>query len=165
MQIFSDEEKDRMRIPVPPMATTALQIAEGHCANWHFLDLPLKKGDGFCLGIGFHKDGRPGRFREGGCKCLLFEKKRCLYLEQFVFPLRKSPEWRTKYQGQAKAFDEAVDRYMRLHMPIPGLAKRSRKCPDCGTWIGPRKRYCVKCTEVRRKATYRDSKSRSPSTV
>jgi len=84
-----------------------------------------------------------------------------------VFPIGKNEEWCRKYPAQARAFEEGVNRYMRMHLR-GGLAPRRRKCPDCGVQIGPRKRYCQVCagrrkresdSEYHRKARGRDHSS------
>jgi hypothetical protein len=123
---------------------TPLGIAREHCANWH---------EGICSGIDFRRDGSMFMFRDGGKPCLLNERKRCSYFESAVLPIGKKEEWAKRYPGEARAFEEGADQYTRQHSGIPGLSPRRRKCPDCGTMIGPRKRYCAVCGEHRRKET------------
>lgn len=124
--------------------STPLVIARLHCANFH---------DGICSGIDFGKDGSMFMFRNEGSPCLLKTKKPCSYFETAVLPIGKNQEWAKAHPGEARAFEEGVDQYQRLHSGIPGLSSRRRKCPDCGTQIGPRKRYCAVCGERRRKET------------
>src|SRR5438552_10023488 len=101
--------------------TTPMQIARNHCANWH--------EDGICSGIDFRESGSLFRFRKEGCACLLKTRERCRYLEEGVFLMGKNEEWAKRYPAQARAFEEAVDRYMRRHSGA-GLAPKRRKCPD-----------------------------------
>jgi|SRR6516162_4389863 hypothetical protein len=115
---------------------TPIDIAEKYCANWQ---------DGICSGIGFRADGSFYRFRSEGCKCLLRDNLRCSYLESSVLLQGKNKEWIQGNPGEAKKFEDGIDRYWRRHSGIAGLALRKRLCPDCGIQIGPRKRYCEKC--------------------
>ena len=81
----------------------------------------------------------------GGClhgKCLVLEGKRCAYFERAVLPTGDS-NIRQKYEDLTGAY-------------IEGLAVNL--CSDCGKSIPPRRRYCDRCTQKRRRATYRQYK-------
>jgi len=131
--------------------STPIALAKKYCVNWQ---------DGLCSGIDFHKDGSPFRFRSEGAQCLLKANQRCSYFETAVLPMGDSEEWQKKYPGDAKAFAEGADRYFRRHSGIAGLAPKARRCPDCGTPIGPRKRYCALCADRRSKESDRNYQSK-----
>jgi hypothetical protein len=130
--------------------STPITLAAKYCANW--------QQDGVCSGLDFRNDGTLFRFRNEGCQCgcLLKAKERCSYFESAVLPMGDSEEWRKKYPAEARVFQEGADRYMRRHSGIAGLALKARVCPDCGTQIGPRKRYCHVCSDARQQQTDRN---------
>jgi hypothetical protein len=118
--------------------STPIRIARKHCANWQ---------DGICGGIDFGPKGELLRFRPEGRQCLLSSRERCSYFETAVLPMR-SQDWKNPSEG--REFEEGADQYLRIHSGITGLAPRRRKCPDCGTQIGPKKRYCQACSNRRK---------------
>jgi len=134
----------------PPVAMAG--IAKQHCANFG--------SEGICGGVKPCTDGSQVRFLPEGARCLLLEGKGCGYFESNVMPMAlESWEWKNPSEG--KRFREAVDHYRRVHGEIKGLARRARRCPDCGEPIGPRKRYCQKCAADRQKASVRKTMRKS----
>jgi hypothetical protein len=71
--------------------------------------------------------------------CKVQQGERCGYFERAVLPTGSS-DVREKYESLTGAYIEGV---------------AVNRCGDCGTRIPPRRRYCDKCVEKRRKATYR----------
>ena len=113
-------------------------LAKLYCAN--FL------ADGTCNGVDFKRPGlKQVRFLSEETACLVGCGQRCRYFETAVMPM-KDWDWKP---GEGRAFREAVNRYQRKHAGILGLAPRQRKCPDCGTPIGSRLRYCESCRQER----------------
>jgi hypothetical protein len=102
------------------------QLARTECANWQ---------DGACAGIEEHHD-----------KCLVADGEKCAYFEGSVLQLdalskddryrQQIIEARIAYNGRAEA--------------------RGRPCPDCGTPMRPRQRYCDECRKKRRREAARD---------
>jgi len=88
----------------------------------------------------------------GGClfadTCLVQEGKRCGYFERAVLPTAAD----TGLQGLVYAQYEK-------HVGIEGNGglnrEQIRMCPDCGAEVGPRQRYCPKCSKRRRRESYR----------
>jgi len=140
------------------MSGTPIWIAKNHCANYQ---------EGICSGIDFGPKGELFRFRAEGSRCLLSSRERCSYFETAVLPIGANQEWQKKYPGEARQFEEGADQYLRAHSGIPGLAPRRRKCPDCGTQIGPKQRYCAQCRDRHRKvsnaASQRRGREKEPS--
>jgi hypothetical protein len=83
----------------------------------------------------------------GGClfgACLLELGERCSYFERAILPTGDS-DTRQKYEALTG-----------VH--IEGQAVNV--CGDCGRTIPPRRRYCDRCVQKRRRATYRQSRQK-----
>ena len=136
------------RTPQGAFLSRRTRLAGKYCSNW--------QQDGVCSGLDLADDGTLFRFRNEGCQCVLRIKERCSYFESAVLPIGDNEEWRKKNPGEARELEEGRDRYMRRCIGIPGLALKARVCPDCGTQIGPRKRYCHVCSDARKHETDRN---------
>ncbi len=88
----------------------------------------------------------------GGClledSCKVQDGERCGYFERAVMPT-----------ADAIGLRDTVYSAYEVHVGIAGngLLKRGqvRRCPDCGDEVGPRQRYCLKCSKRRRRESYR----------
>lgn len=110
----------------------------------------------FLKGTTNPKDGTPGcadyDHHYGDClfsKCKVEQGNRCSYFERAVLPTGSS-DVREKYESITGVY-------------IEGIAVNL--CGDCGYRIPPRRRYCDKCVEKRRKATYRQRRDGCCATV
>ena len=119
-------------------------LAKHHCANWNH---------GICVGTQCQPNGSHSRFLPESTNCLLLLGKRCAYFEQSVLPMAEL-SWEWKSSVAENTFKERADTYRRLHSGITGLHRNQRKCPDCREPIGPRKRFCEKCSAKRRLQTF-----------
>ena len=91
----------------------------------------------------------------GGCllgdNCLIQDSKRCGHFEKTVLPtaadIRSGERIYSLYEKQCG---------------ISGTLQRDqmRICPDCGTGLKPRQRYCDGCANKRRRQSYRNSRSK-----
>jgi len=97
------------------------------------------------------KAGMPGcanfDHHYGGClfgACLVELGERCSYFERAVLPTGDS-DIRRKYEALTGVY-------------IEGQAVNL--CGDCGRTIPPRRRYCDRCVQKRRRATYRQSRQK-----
>jgi len=92
-----------------------------------------------------------------GCQlaetCLVQEGKRCGYFERAVLPTAADLSLKDTVYSQYEA-----------HVGIAGngLLQREqiRRCPDCGDEVGPRQRYCLKCSKTRRRQSYRRARGK-----
>lgn len=84
----------------------------------------------------------------GGClfakTCKAIDKTRCSYLEQKVLPAKP----------------EMLDVYMKHIGQVIALKIKSVRYCGCGEHIKPRQRMCKKCSEKRRKDTYRKTRDK-----
>jgi len=103
-----------------PKHTGVLTMAQQECAN--------------------HQEGHYCSSRDGDC--ILRSSKRCDYFERCVLPLAE------KELPRQKEYARARDRYRRVHKI--SFDADERRCPDCGTILPRRKRYCLKCAKKRR---------------
>lgn len=103
--------------------------------------------------------------------CGLLAGKRCRYFEGSVLPiatrgLRRSCE---KPIDDARVAEAYRDEHPALRgtavVPEPDDDGQVRTCPDCGTWLPPRKRVCAKCAAKRRRVAYRQAKRKSRDAV
>jgi hypothetical protein len=93
----------------------------------------------------------------GGClladTCKVQEGQRCGYFERTVLPM-----------AEAICFTDVVYSAYETHVGIAGngLLKRGqvRRCPDCGDEVGPRQRFCLKCSKRRRRQSYRQARQK-----
>ena len=85
--------------------------------------------------------------------CLIQEGKRCEHFEKVVLPTAVDIGMRESiYSQYAKAVGIEID---------PQISNSNyRRCPDCGTELRPRQRYCNTCKMRRRRQTYRNSRSK-----
>ena len=128
---------------------TPAQFARDECANM----LP----DGACLGVtvGSLLDcGQPKTCTPRDC-CLVVEGRRCDYFERVVLPLADHPSPSGDpglQQKRAYARQEYLGRHGLAH---GGL----RRCPDCGSPMPARHRYCESCSARHRRETYRRTRA------
>ncbi len=124
---------------------TPYEFAQRECCNF---------AKGRCLGVYpecFSTDTtleqQPERDR-----CLLAEDRRCPFFEQIILPIADQPGPK-KTPGLQQRRLGAREAYWARH----GVVKetKTRQCPDCDGPLGKRQRYCSKCADKRRRATYR----------
>jgi hypothetical protein len=127
-----------------------LALAKHYCANY--------LADGSCIGTDFKPNGDQFRFLPEGSRCLIACGQRCKYFEASVLPMdADSWEWTNPIEG--KQFKQVANQYRRKHSASgSGLATKQRRCPDCKTLIGPRKRYCSICAAKRQARSNRNRK-------
>lgn len=123
---------------------TPLQFARDECAN--------HQPDGSCLGVWINEDLSITR-GDPKPRCLLAEGKRCRYFEECVAPMADM----ASDPRRAADLQEAVAEYRQI---TNQRAPKARPCPDCGAPMLKGKQYCPRCSETRRKASYRDHKAR-----
>lgn len=93
----------------------------------------------------------------GGCLfhdvCLIQEGKRCGYIERAVLPTAADIGLKDLIYS---LYEEQVS------IAGNGLLKRGkiRRCPDCADEVGPRQRYCQKCSKKRRRESYRRAREK-----
>jgi hypothetical protein len=93
----------------------------------------------------------------GGCllagTCKAQDGQRCGYFERAVLPT-----------AEEIGLTDVVYSAYEAHVGIAGngLLKRGqvRRCPDCGDEVGPRQRYCRKCSKRRRRQSYRRARKK-----
>ena len=107
------------------------------------------------------KAGMPGcanyDHHQGGCLfgeiCKVQGSQRCGYFEKAVLPTAAD-----------LGLNEAVYSQYEQQVGIAGngLLRRGqiRRCPDCGDEVGPRQRYCLKCSKRRRRESYRRAREK-----
>jgi len=124
---------------------TPLQFVVEECSN--------HQPDGSCLGAMIEEDLsiRRGTPRP---RCLVADGKRCPYFEACVLPLADM----ASDPRRATSLQEAVAEYRRVTKQGEDL---DRQCPECGGPMRKGKRYCPTCADGRRKASYRDYKTRA----
>jgi hypothetical protein len=106
----------------------------------------------FVTGSTDPKDNTPGCANYdhyyGGClfaeACKVQKGERCGYFERSVLPTGNSAI-RQEYEKLTGYYIEG---------------RVTNLCGDCGKSIEPRRRYCDKCTQKRRRATYRQYKQK-----
>jgi hypothetical protein len=129
---------------------TPLQAAKEHCANWDC---------GACLGMYYKNDLSVDWSRHSPrSRCLLAEGRRCPYFEEIIIPMRMS---RDTAQAKTRADKKhaAVEAYLRLHQLAPSKTKAKRMCFECRrVEVEGKKRFCQKCGQRRKRASYRHSK-------
>lgn len=90
----------------------------------------------------------------GGClfreSCLMEQGKRCAYFERAVLPTAADT-------GQTERIYAAYEKQCKV-----GLLARpqQRICPDCGTGLKPRERFCDNCKRKHRQKANRDNQQR-----
>ncbi len=95
--------------------------------------------------------------RYGGClfrhKCLVQQGERCRYFERTVLPTAADIGLKDLIYS---LYEEQVG------IDSNGLLKRGqiRRCPDCADEVGPRQRYCQKCSKRRRRESYRRAREK-----
>ena len=127
-----------------------LRAAKEHCANWDC---------GTCLGM-YYKDDLSVDWSRHSPRptCLLTDGKRCPFFEEIVIPTRMSRET-AQSKARADKKDAAVQTYLTLHQLIPTKTKAKRMCLECRrAEVGGRQRFCQKCGQRRKRASYRLSK-------
>jgi hypothetical protein len=93
----------------------------------------------------------------GGClladTCKVQDGKRCGYFERAVLPTAEEI-------GLTDVVYSAYEAYVGI--AGNGLLKRGqvRRCPDCGDEVGPRQRFCPKCSMRRRRQSYRRAREK-----
>lgn len=110
----------------------------------------------FVRGSSDLKDNMPGCANYGGClfadTCLVEQGKRCGYFERAVLPtvsgLRGGDKILNEYQNRCR-----VSGVLKIKMATV------RFC-QCGQPILSGRRFCDKCKQQKRKATYRESQRR-----
>ena len=92
----------------------------------------------------------------GGCllaeTCFVQKDRRCHYFEEVVLPTAADI-------GQLELVRSLYERHVGVAETEPDT-NRIRRCPGtdrhgCGAVLPPRKRYCDKCRDERRRDTYR----------
>lgn len=120
------------------------QFAIAECAN--------HQPDGSCAGVMIARDLSMPRATPRP-RCLLAEGKRCAYFEQCVAPMA---DWITEPQRAAGLLEAVATYRVMTHQKV--LA--ARPCPVCGGPLAKGRRFCARCAEARRKATYRAAQAR-----
>lgn len=127
---------------------------KAECANW------ISGDPGFCLQNDGMKD-QSCRVMNGGI---------CGYFEQCLMPLLTQAEHQTKHRQRfVGAFEEYLrqkrgyDKTKEVVAEARGEEKSKMRTCRCGKPLFPRQRYCVKCKEIRRRETKRDSYQRRKS--
>jgi hypothetical protein len=93
----------------------------------------------------------------GGClfadTCLVEDGQRCGYFEKAVLPTAADIGVKDLIYS---LYEEQVG------IAGNGLLKRGqiRRCPDCSGEVGPRQRYCPKCSKRRRRESYRRAREK-----
>jgi hypothetical protein len=75
---------------------------------------------------------------------------------------RHPNDWLKVEEGED--FREGAAEYYRHHVPhlaSPLPLTRERKCPDCGTPVPTRMRYCDNCKKRHRRETFRASQQKT----
>ncbi len=89
----------------------------------------------------------------GGCSykdcCLVEQGQRCGYFEKAVLPTAADI-----------GLGERMYSLYEKQCNVSGTLERSqiRICPDCGTGLKPRQRYCDNCAKKHRRESYRKSR-------
>lgn len=109
---------------------TALQLAKAECPNCD---------NDKCLRVNI-KDDLTHAIMPGGKDCDLSRGVQCQYFERCILPLENI--------SVDKKIVEVCRNYRLANNILPETEKR--KCPDCGSILLPRKRYCPACAEHRR---------------
>ena len=126
------------------MGSALAKFVRSECANWTSWQIEE------CLGIGV----RGEQFRNPG-KCLVVQKKPCKYFRDCVL----GPE-DYKYPHKCFVEDPAFEKrvctqYAKIDFAV--TEADARRC-QCGAALIPRQRYCDKCAQKRRQASYRKSR-------
>jgi predicted nucleic acid-binding Zn ribbon protein len=120
---------------------------------YHWTDKKMAGLIAFIKGSSDPKDNMPGCANYGEClfadTCLVEQGKRCRYFERAVLPtisgLHGGDKILNEYQNRCR-----VSGVLKIKMaPV-------RFC-QCGQPILPGRRFCDKCKQQKRKATYRES--------
>jgi len=119
--------------------------------------------DGSCLGILVEcltEPDKPTRAKPLP-RCLLAGKLRpCRYFEKVVLPLADQPSPKNEPDLQRQRL-EARQKYLAARkLEVPEKLSL-RTCPECGGPLAKRRRYCEKCTQKRRLATYRQRRMKN----
>ena len=125
-------------------------FAQRDCANY-------QTKDGSCLGILVECLREPNESTRAKPleRCLLAGKLRpCSYFEKVVLPLTDQPSPKEEPDLQRQRL-EARQKYLAARKMEMAQTVSMRTCPDCGGPLAKRQRYCPKCTQKRRLATYR----------
>jgi hypothetical protein len=125
------------------MGTALTRFVKDQCANWN--DEPEEE----CLGVDVF--GVP--FRQPG-RCWVTAGESCKYFKDKVL----GPE-DCKYPHPCFVKDPAFEaRVRRQYSKIDHTVVEAevRRCPDCGAPLGPKRRYCEKCSKKRRHKTMRE---------
>jgi len=147
---------------------TPYGLAKLHCANWK---------EGACLGALIEivpaeltKDQR--RFEVARtwdakiprcvprAKCVLETNGvRCAYFEECVMPMGRANWPGLQTAKEHEEFDEAIRDYKRASNVA---SQPDRVCPRCGVnGLEPRKRFCYRCAEARKKEANRLRQAKS----
>jgi hypothetical protein len=110
---------------------------------------------GFLKGSTDPKAGMPGcsnyDHRRGGClfgdDCSVEQGERCSYFERAVLPTATDIRTYSQYEALCGIGEPLVRREVR-------------KCPDCGSGLRFRQRYCADCSRRRRRKSYRQSRQK-----
>jgi hypothetical protein len=88
-----------------------------------------------------------------GDKCQVQEGQRCGYFERAVLPTAADIGLKDRIYS---LYEEHVG------IAGNGLLRRGqiRRCPDCADEVGPRQRYCQKCSRKRRRESYRRAREK-----
>ena len=90
----------------------------------------------------------------GGCvygsKCKVEQKERCEYFERSVLPSAKDI-------GLLGHVTDLYEAHVGANIRAQGT---DRRC-ECGVGLKPRQRYCPKCSDRRRRASYRKSRKKA----
>lgn len=118
----------------------------------------------FLKGTSDLKDRMPGcanyDHRDGGCllsnNCAVLTGKRCGYFERAVLPTSAEIGQRDHvYRLYEQAVSVIIDRY-KMRRKTGDV----RPCPDCGTALRPRQRYCDTCAGKRKRVASRQRQRR-----
>jgi len=131
-------------------------FAQRDCANY-------QTKDGSCLGILVEFLTEPDKPKRAKPleRCLLAGKLRpCRYFEKVVLPLADNPSPKEEPDLQRQRL-EARQKYLAARKMEVTETVAMRTCPECGGPLAKRRRYCERCTQKRRLATYRQRRMKN----
>lgn len=98
----------------------------------------------------------PEKLCRGGGSCLIMQGKPCHFFKTAVFPIC-DPAY--KYATETGKYKKLLALYKEIDPDIVGTEAEVRRC-ECGTPLKPRQRFCAKCSQKRRRQTYRNSRQK-----
>jgi hypothetical protein len=126
------------------MGSSVTKFMKNVCACW------IGRHGEECIGVDVYS--KP--FRRPG-KCWILEGKPCWYFRDCVL----GPE-DYKYPHKCFVEDPAFEKRVRSQYAVidPDVTGADARRCECGAALKPRQRYCDKCAQKRRQASYRNSR-------